>query len=369
MRLLTRRWLINLALLALLAVLALAVWLDVREAQRASQLTSLTPAAIDSIVLHRAGEPTVRLVRRELGWRMLAPYAVPADTDAVARLLPVARARVVRTLPAAGLDRAELGLEPSALRVSLNGLELRFGGTEPVAQLRYVQAGDMVHLIEDRFLPRLMTPTTALVSRRLLPPEFSPALGAWDSAPLTAGQLAPLAEAAAERVTAATAALTADAPSTRSLRIDSADGGDGLHFRVSDDGRRWTRPDLALSWLFATPPLAAVTDEPTAAAPMTSTQRPAGRAPAATVPQRADALPVERRTRAAPGVAPLEPRPTAAVANLLDLVPAQRPNKAALPQSDTDPFAQPARPALRSKGAAAPPRTEDVPLRTEQRSP
>jgi hypothetical protein len=370
----TRRWLINLGLLALLVLLLLAVRLDTRETERRTRLTSLAPEDIARIDLHRAGEPTIQLQREDTGWQMRAPFAVTADPAAVAKLLPVADARASRILPAAGLDLTELGLEPAPLRVLLNGLELRFGGTEPVAAQRYVQVGDMVHLVDDRFLPGLMTPATALVSRRLLPPDFSPGLGELDGGPVSAGDLAPLADAVAVRVTPSEQHLD-DVLGGRLLRIASGDGGHGLEFLVGDGGTRWTRVDTALSWIFATPPVDAVR-EPSAtwaapspapaqapAAPVSVMPR-AAPAPAAAEPAAAS-LPVQRLAPPAPGSEPVEQRPTAAVPNLRGMAPA--PDPSALPPQGVDPFAPP------SQQAQPAPLTPDgespAPLRTEKLRP
>ncbi|WP_462329844.1 hypothetical protein [Thiohalocapsa halophila] len=398
---LARRWLINLALLAVLGVLALIVRLDLREDARASRLTDLAPDEVERIVLKRAGEPMIRLERSGPGWRMLEPHAVPADAEAVSRLLPVAQAAVARTLPAAGLDPGALGLAPAGVDMSLDGLTLRFGGNEPVAALRYVQVGDMVHLIEDRYLPRLMTPITALVSRRLLPPDFSPGLGDLDGEPLAAGQLAPLADATAVRVETPGAALHADAPGARELHISSADGGDGLHFRISDGGRHWTRLDTQLSWRFATPPLPAAADAlaaapdrrmppadppPAPAAPPRQrepapAQRQGPAAAAAAQSDPAAPLPVQRLAPPAPGSEPRDRRPTAAIPQLREMAPQRRRDPSALPQTGADPFA-PSTDAARAPApapvpdpapdpapAAAPQRPAETPLRVEKRSP
>lgn len=367
---LTRRWLVNLALLGLLGLLLLAVRLDTREAERRTRLTSLQVEDITRIELHRAGEPAIRLQRDDTGWALSTPFAVAADPAAVTKLLPVAGAHVSRILPAAGLDLAGLGLTPAPLRLLLDGLELRFGGTEPVAAQRYVQVGDMVHLVDDRFLPRLMTPATDLVSRRLLPPNFSPGLGELDGNPVSAGELAPLAEAVAVRVVAADP-LPDNLLGGRLLGIGSADGGDGLEFLVSDGGTRWTRLDTPLSWVFATPPVDRVRDLPGAAtvpplpipAPVSAMPAtapvPAAAGPAATT------LPVQHLAPPAPGAEPIEERPTAAVPNLRGLAPA--PNPSALPQQDVDPFAPQA-----GQEQPAPPESssgQPLPLRTEKLRP
>ncbi|MCG6941878.1 MAG: hypothetical protein LJE69_11590 [Thiohalocapsa sp.] len=403
---LAHRWLVNLALLAVLALLILAAQLDKREELRRTRLTALAPDEVMDIELYRAGEPAVRLRREDDRWQMLAPFAVAASDDAVAKLLPVAQAQVWRTLPAAGLDLAELGLEPAPVRILLNGLELRFGGTEPVAAQRYVQVGDMVHLIDDRFLPRLMTPTIELVSRRLLPAGFSPGLGDLDGTPLTAGALAPLADVEAVRVETPKTALD-DALAGRLLHVGSEDGGDGLDFLVSDGGTRWTRLDAELSWLFAAPPLDAVRDWPapgrrgttkpaqtppdqrvgTASPPRqisiparnTPAQRPAPApavdavrampsppgSPSAPPNPATHPLPIERVAPPAPGTEPVEQRPTAAIPNLRDLAPARPPDRSALPRDGSDPFApaQDMPPTLPANGEP------EIPLRTEKLHP
>lgn len=365
-----RRWLVNLALLGLLGLLLLAVRLDTREAERRTRLTSLKVDDITRIELHRAGEPAIRLQRDDTGWALSTPFAVGADPEAVTKLLPVAGARVSRILPAAGLDLAGLGLTPAPLRLLLDGLELRFGGTEPLAAQRYVQVGDMVHLVDDRFLPRLMTPATALVSRRLLPRDFSPGLGELDGSPVSAGDLAPLAEAVAVRVVAADP-MPENLPGGRLLGVGSADGGDGIEFLVSDGGTRWTRLDTPLSWVFATPPVDAVRDLPGAPAvppppPPTRVSTLPSTAPApAPAPPAATSLPVQRLAPPAPGAEPIEERPTAAVPNLRGMAPA--PNPSALPQQGVDPFAPP---APWEMPAAAPAASGPAPpLRTEKLRP
>jgi hypothetical protein len=390
---LARRWLINLGLLVLLAGLLLAARLDVGEALRETRLTALAPADIAGIELHRAGEPAVRLKRDDAGWQMLAPYAVPADAASVAKLLPVAAATLTRTLPAAGLDLGGLGLDPAPVRIVLDGLELRFGGTEPVADQRYVQIGDMVHLIDDRFLPRLMTPTLELVSRRLLPADFSPGLGDLDGEPLTAGALAPLADALAVRVETPPDLRDGGDPG-QSLRIGSADGGDALEFLVSDGGTRWTRLEAKLSWRFATPPLDAVRSAPalpmppppgrslpTAAMPTPAPVRPdewrepdPAELPAPPAPEPvAPALPTERLAPPPPGSEPAEERPTAAIPNLRDMVPPRRTDPSALPGAE-DPFAPVQPPDLPPDLPPAPEQLVPMddpmaPLRTEKLRP
>jgi hypothetical protein len=245
-----RRWLINLALLAVVAALAIAARLEHQQDLSALRLTALDASDIQTIELQRAGEPAIRLEREREHWRMQAPFRAPADDALVARLLPVTEAEVQRTLPADAVDLVELGLDPPPIRLRLDALELRFGATDPVAEQRYVQIGDLVHLIEDRHLPQLLAPAGDWVSHDLLPRGFSPGLADLDGSPLGAGAVAGLAEAEARRVEPMTGALAG-----KVLRLESADGGDGLRFLIDDAGTRWSRLDQRLTYVFDTPPL------------------------------------------------------------------------------------------------------------------
>lgn len=256
------RWLLNLALALLVAALAAAVHWELQRAEHAGRLTPLAPGTIEQIVLERRGAPVIRLQREDGTWRMRVPIAAPADTAAVQRLVAPAAARSRRTLPAHAAERARLGLEPPRIRLTLDGLTLRFGDTEPVAERRYVQVGDLVHLIDDHHLPWLLAPPERLLSRRLLPPGFTPGSGDIDGRALGAARLAALAAAEAQRVEPLQGTLAG-----RLLRIHAADGEDSLRFLIDAGGTRWSRPETRLTYLFETPPLTEADDDPPAAAP------------------------------------------------------------------------------------------------------
>lgn len=244
------RWLINLALLLLVAALALLIREAGRGESRAGLLTALDPERIEQVRLERADAERIHLTRSETGWRMISPYPIAADPKQLDRLLPIAAAEDLRALPAAGADLAELGLDPPLVTLWLDDLRLAVGGTEPIAEYRYVQIGGLIHLIDDRFIGRLLAPPEDYISRALLPPGFSPGIGSLNGEPLFADELAVLAEARAERVEPLGQALSGVL-----LQVQSADGAEPLRFLIADDGRRWSRPDLRLSWLFRVSPL------------------------------------------------------------------------------------------------------------------
>ena len=259
---LRRRWLINLALFGIALALASIARLEQDRSDLDLRLTALAATDIEHLTLLRPGQPTIQLQRQGDDWHMTEPFPAPADATLIHKLLPITSATVHRTLPAAALDLPQVGLEPALIRLQLDDLELRFGRTEPIANQRYVQIGDMVHLIDDRHLPQLLATAADYASKRLLPKGFSPGLARIDGRPLGAGAVAGLVDAEAERVEPLDGQL-----SGRVLTLESADAGSGLRFLIDDGGTRWSRLDQRLSYVFARPPLAEA-DEDSAFEPL-----------------------------------------------------------------------------------------------------
>jgi hypothetical protein len=84
-------------------------------------------------------------------WQMREPNAETANDDAVARLASIVRAPVRYRRPAAGLDTAKLGLDPPVATLEVDGTLLKFGTTDAIRNDRYVEVGDTVALVPDRF--------------------------------------------------------------------------------------------------------------------------------------------------------------------------------------------------------------------------
>ena len=247
---LMRRWLVNLVLAVIAGLLLLLAVSEHDRTQQQARLTPLAPEQIGRIELARDDDPEIVLERMDDIWWMRRPIAAPADAERIGRLLPLADARSSRTLPIDAVDLEQTGLARPRLRLKLDGLELRFGATEPIGERRYVQVGELAHLIDDRFLPYLSAQAPSLLSRRLLPPGFNPANGSIDGRPLGPDVVAALIGIEAERVEPLAGEL-----SGQLLQIESADGSNALRFLVADGGTRWSRLDQRLSWLFTTPPL------------------------------------------------------------------------------------------------------------------
>lgn len=291
------RWIINIFLLILVAGLVWAVLNDVREARETTRLTGMDPANIEGVELSRPGRDNVKLERMTGGgWRMSAPYRIAADPERVARVLAVVRAEVVRSFPAGGVDLERLGLEPDPVRISLGGLTLRFGATEPIDGLRYVASGDLVHLIEDRYYHLLMAPPSDFVDSHPLPDGLVPASGDVSGEALDPATLTAIAALKAERVEPLNGDLTG-----RILSIQPEGDGSALRFLVSPDGLRWSRPDLRLTYLVASPPPVLVDQEAAAAGVVPQTESAVQAATEGLLPEQAVGVVEEAAPKSAEG--------------------------------------------------------------------
>lgn len=246
------RWLVNLLLLILvIGLVALMRW-ELKQERHAATLTGLLPERITEISLERPDLPAIRLVRETDGWSMKTPYEIRADAARIGELVGIATTPVYRSLPkSAGAQR--LGLDADSPRLTLNGLVLSFGDTDPIEQHRYVAIGEQVHLIGDGFRHHLVADAHSYVDRTLLPAGFRADAGTLDGVPLSQEQLAELAGLSARTLEPLGSELAG-----RLLSITSEDGSSSVRFLVSEDALGWARLDLRLRYLLMKPPAWAV---------------------------------------------------------------------------------------------------------------
>ena len=139
-------------------VLAVAVYAElIREhAMLPAPLTTLNPATVQTVQVQCSGCRTRKFERTPSGWRMLEPYALPANADAVTRLIAVASARVRERLSLHNYDLAKLGLAPAQITLTLDATVIEVGGEDPIDHDRYVRIGDELLRVPDRFSARLL---------------------------------------------------------------------------------------------------------------------------------------------------------------------------------------------------------------------
>ncbi|MCG6897578.1 MAG: DUF4340 domain-containing protein [Thiocapsa sp.] len=337
------RWILNLVLLLTVFLLGWAIRLELAATRIPPTLGGDDTSEPYLIEIARAGEPDIELERLLSGWRMRSPWDVDADPDRVAALLALREAPVLRSMPARAAALDELGLDPVSLRLRLDARDFVFGGTDPVSQLRYVGSEQLVHLIEDRFQHLLIAPPIDYVAPTPLPRGLDPAFGLLDDVPLSGDTLSRLGALVAERVEPAADALTGSTLELRTME------GTRLRYLVSEDGRRWSRPDLGLTYVLPQAP--ALVEDPDAIDPTPAETLPhpdaapgvadetqgwldaAGEGPDSAAPLDPDAPMGQLIDPEAPlsGELPLGPAPEVRL-RPFDVLPA------APPESDHDPF-------------------------------
>jgi hypothetical protein len=242
------RWILNLALILALSVLGWAIRHELAVTRASATLASSGAPVPYLIEIVREGEPTIALERLASGWRMRSPWDVDADPERVDALLAIRDAPLLRSVPAQTAALDELGLDPVKLRLRLDTADIAMGRLDPIEQWRYVASDDLVHLIPDRFQHLLIAPPIDYVARMPLPRDLGPVFATHDSVPLSGETLARLTGLVAERIEP----LIGE-PTGTLLELSASDG-TRVRYRVSEDGRRWTRPDLRLTYVLGEPP-------------------------------------------------------------------------------------------------------------------
>lgn len=165
---------LNLALAALVAVLALLVWLKPKPmAQAEFKLSTLASASINRIAIEKPGQPAIVLQRNPAGWRLTAPFQARAEGAAVGRLLETLAATSLQRFPATDLGRFQL--DPPLLRLTLNDQEFSFGTQNTLTGEVYVATNGGVHPVAPSYLAHAMKMPADFAARAFLAEEEKPA--------------------------------------------------------------------------------------------------------------------------------------------------------------------------------------------------
>ncbi len=270
----TARALLNLLLLVGLLGLGLLVYRELDRDPEPAPIIGVDRDTIHSIRLEAAGRPALHLERHGDGWRNAAPPHWPADTLQVTRLLRLMRERPQRSYTSDALDLTKLGLAPARARIWLNDIEIAFGATAPLDELRYIQIDSQVYLIQDLYQHLVAGNAQQWISRRLLPegadiqglelPSFSARRGPEGDWQLEPEQPSISTDALHQLSTSwrnATAVRVKPAPPTpaqQPIKVSLAD--QVIHFSPRREGADWVlyRPDLQLDYYLNEPMAAAL---------------------------------------------------------------------------------------------------------------
>lgn len=165
----TRLTLNLLMLIGVLALIAVVFYKPGIEAPKeVPPLTTLARDQVSKIEIVRA-DGGVTLERMKNGWQIAGAIPLAADVTQVDALLTLVETRPERSYAADTLDLAKLKLAPAQATARFDRTEIRFGDTDPLEGLRYVQIGKQVHLVMDSYQNILQGKRTQFASRRLLP--------------------------------------------------------------------------------------------------------------------------------------------------------------------------------------------------------
>jgi hypothetical protein len=143
----------NVILLAMVVLLGAAAFAEIRREQALMQdpLTTLNPDQITTLAIACQGCTARRFEKVGGHWLMREPKSQPANDAAVARLAAIVRAPVRYRRAVADLDPSKLGLDPPVATLAVDGTLLKFGTTDAIRNDRYVEVGDTIALVPDRF--------------------------------------------------------------------------------------------------------------------------------------------------------------------------------------------------------------------------
>jgi len=261
-----RQWL-NVGLLLAVAALAGVVWYQAGRPSKEAlpAVSDLAPASVNKIEIIRAHDNVVLIGQNGMWW-MREPVRIAANRFEVENVLRVLSAESLARFPTAGRDLAAFGLAEPEVRLRFNGTELAFGGLTPVDQRRYVQVGNTVHLITDRYFLDLTEDPAALASRNLVPegrqiaalalPDLTltkSADGKWRETPghlLASGDAMQTLLAAWRDAQALHVEPYRPAPARGEITITLAGQPDPLRYVITAEGEEWVlaRPDVNLQF-------------------------------------------------------------------------------------------------------------------------
>lgn len=166
------RILTNLLLLAVVIILGYIICSS--DSEQGTVLSEMDRNSIESIeIQHR--DRYVVLKKRDDGWHMTRPINIAANDFRINSVLNLINSESVARYAVSDIDlnRFKLDKPRTTIRFSDGVEELRFdfGNTNPINRLRYLRAGDYVHLIDDHLYPLVSSQMGTLISHALLPAD------------------------------------------------------------------------------------------------------------------------------------------------------------------------------------------------------
>lgn len=167
---LSKRWIVNVLLVALIVGLSFAgVFFEPSATvEKKPAISQLTTDEVDTIEIE-SDDLLLRLQRANDGWDIESPISWPAQITNVRRLLSILKIEADALADAADVDLAALGLQQPKVSMRFNDIALLFGATNNIGERRYVMLDEKLYLLPDVYLVFVNQGLAGLVDRRLLP--------------------------------------------------------------------------------------------------------------------------------------------------------------------------------------------------------
>jgi hypothetical protein len=162
---------LNLLLLVILAILVSLTLFEpgVEKEPVKTTISQQQKQSVQRIKIQRSNHPTIELAKEGDQWWMTAPKKLMAKSSLVERILALQNDTSHSRYPLSTFDLATIGLDEPRLCLWLDDQKYCFGNREPLHQLRYLQVGDEVHLINDTLSHFLSYRFSDYVSPKLFP--------------------------------------------------------------------------------------------------------------------------------------------------------------------------------------------------------
>jgi hypothetical protein len=183
MKLMSKRWLINYALIILVILFTyIGNRFDVETGYNPqSRITSLILQDINRLSIQTADD-NINLTRANGQWAIVSPIHWLANNITIERILGIASSETDSKLPSSEIDLSTIGLQFPKAILSLNDTRIHFGATNQIGERRYLLVHSTVFLLPDLHLPFITSGINNLIDQRLLPRSLA----------LTSLQLGPL---------------------------------------------------------------------------------------------------------------------------------------------------------------------------------
>lgn len=166
----SKKNLLNLVLLVITATLASIIYFSNETDTDLARLTQVDANSIDKITIaHNNNASTVIDKMADSRWMISQPVSIAANHFRISSILKLLNAPVHNQYASDAIDLNKTGLATSKTKISFDDINIIFGITNPVTNLRFIQLGKTIYTIEDVYYPLLSSHFGTLVSLNLLP--------------------------------------------------------------------------------------------------------------------------------------------------------------------------------------------------------